>query len=89
MSFSSHNILYVCFHVQDYRKTIKLHDIRFGKAVKFLELIFPENDHCGNELKKKISAEYCGWRKRLLQKYVIKKILGKTSGKDFKCSVSL
>ena len=56
MSFSSHKMLYLCVNTQDYRTTIKLHDIKFRKMDKFkyLESIIPENDNCGSKIKKKI-----------------------------------
>ena len=54
MSFSSQKILYLCVNAQDYKTTIKLHDIKFRKTDKFkyLESIIPKNDNCGSKIKK-------------------------------------
>ena len=48
MRVSTHTMLYLCVNAQDYRTTIKLHDIKFRKTDKFkyLESIIPENDNC-------------------------------------------
>ena len=73
-------MLYLCVNVQKYGTTIKLHDIKFRKMDKFkyLELIIPENDNCDVRLRSKFKQDKCGWGKKLLQKYLIKKILAKS-----------
>ena len=53
MSFSSHKLLHTCVNVQNYKTTIKLHDIKFKKMDKFkyLESISPKGDNCGSDKK--------------------------------------
>ena len=43
-------MLYLCVNAQDYRTTIKLHDIKFTDKFPYVESIIPEN--CGSEMKK-------------------------------------
>ena len=47
-------MLYLRVNAEDYRKTIKLLDIKFRKTDKFkyLKSIISENDNCGSEMKK-------------------------------------
>ena len=64
---------------------MKLQYIKFGKTDMFkcLESIIPKNDNCDVRSGRRFK-QVSGWEKRLQQKYLIKKILAKTSGKVLK-----